>query len=110
MVTSNKTVPYYITGMDNDSKSNISQLISVREAADILAVSHYTLLRHCRAGKIAHYRIFGRIKFSRQQIEDYKLGAKVEPGPKVTNYILMLSSNRKDKPAKTLYKATREIS
>jgi|GEM_PF-6268669 len=94
--------------MDKDSKSNNSELISVREAASILAVSTFTLRRYCRLGQMAHYRIFGRIKFSLQQIEDFKLGSKVDPGSKkATNYILMLSSGPKAIPAKVLYRASK---
>lgn len=84
------------------------QLLSVREAASILAVSTFTLRRYCRLGQMAHYRIFGRIKFSLQQIEDFKVGSKIEPGTtKATNYILMLSPGGRTKSAKVLYKASR---
>lgn len=84
------------------------QLLSLREAASSLAVSPFTLRRYCRLGQMPHYRIFGRIKFSIQQIEDFKLGSKIDPrSNKATNYILMLSSGAKAKPPKVLYKASR---
>ena len=60
-----------------------SPLLNVREAAVQLGISPFTLRRHCREGNIAHYRIFGRIKLSNQQIEEFKFKSKQEPDSEI---------------------------
>lgn len=51
---------------------NPAGLLNIREAALRLDLSPFTLRHHCQKRRIAHYRIFGRIKFSIQQLEDFK--------------------------------------
>ena len=91
--------------MANHPANNTSPLLSVREAASLLGISTFTLRRYCRLGEMAHYRIFGRIKFSLQQIEDFKLEHKKDPQTSTPGFLSGLSPSTKKKTQRLIINA-----
>lgn len=87
------------------SANDTSPLLSVREAASLLGISTFTLRRYCRLGEMAHYRIFGRIKFSLQQIEDFKLEHKKDPQTSIPGFLSGLSPSTKKKTQRLIINA-----
>lgn len=97
--------PYYIINMATGSELKSLGLLDVREAARRLSVSTFTLRRYCRSGEISHYRIFGRIKFSVQQIEEFLLNNKNDPESPTSSFLSGLSPHTRKKTQRLIINA-----
>jgi excisionase family DNA binding protein len=60
----------------------VTPLMTVPEAAKLLAISRNTLYSHVAAGRIAYRRIGGAVRFSESDIESFIEASKVSVRPK----------------------------
>jgi excisionase family DNA binding protein len=60
----------------------MTPLMTVPEAAKLLAISRNTLYSHVAAGRIAYRRIGGSVRFSESDIENFVEASKVSVRPK----------------------------
>jgi len=48
-----------------------SGIITIKEVAAMLRTSTETVRRRCREGRMPHFRLFGQIRFRRNEIEEW---------------------------------------
>ena len=48
-----------------------SNILTIKEVAQMLRTSPETVRRRCREGRMPHFRLFGQIRFRRSEIESW---------------------------------------
>jgi excisionase family DNA binding protein len=62
------------------TSAEVEQLYTPKEAAKIIKLSHFWLVKHAKTGLIPHHKIGRFYRFSRQDLDDIVKKMSAQPG------------------------------